>query len=95
MKNFKISSPFIGKVYFMAISGFCLVNLFNISIISQVKACVYHKKLSDFIDGVFFVLFITLPWCTNIRNKLQLHQLTLYQKGVQRSLMSYLNVLQN
>jgi len=32
---------------------------------------------------------------TNIRNKLQLHQFTLYWKGVHRSLMNYLNILQN
>ena len=49
----------------MAISVFSMAYLFNVSIISQVKACVYHKKSSDFVDGVFFVLvdvlFITLP----------------------------------
>jgi hypothetical protein len=65
MKNFKISSPFIGQVYFVVISVFCLAYLLNVSIISQVKACVYHKKSSDFVDGVYFVLvdvlFVTLP----------------------------------
>jgi hypothetical protein len=49
----------------MVIFVFCLVYLFNVSIISQVKACVYHKKSSDFVDRVVFVLvdvlFITLP----------------------------------
>ena len=52
----------------MVISVLCLVYLFNVSIISQVKACVYHKKSSDFVDWVFFVLvdvlLITLPCCS-------------------------------
>jgi hypothetical protein len=36
----------------VVISVFCLAYVFNVSIISQVKVCVYHKKSSDFVDGV-------------------------------------------